>query len=333
MAVADELVVALRTEGAKETRDDLEDVQEQFTETADTAEESSSNLTAFAMKFQGAMKVAIAGLAIAAVGLLAQIPAVGMVMAGLGAIIEGLLFQVNQFIQPLAGPLSDAFFKLSNAIFKAEGILGDFLGAATLLGSFLLVLKAAALAGSGLAAAILGAGAAIVSLPVIVGAAIAALLAFFVAYITNWKGTRDKTDAILAKIGETVKGLFNKFLEWAGSILGPFVQNVKEKFADVKQSVVDWADDLAERARTWGRNLIDRFIGGIKSKIQGVRDALSDVTGSIGGAIGIGGTTGAPRAAGRLSRTSAGPSLSIDGRSLTRTTGRYDSDRLTRRNI
>jgi len=333
MAVADELVIAVRSEGTKETRDDLEDVESQFSETADKTDKSSENLEGFAGKFKGAMKVAVAALAVGAAGFLAQLPAVGMAVSGLSAILAGLSFQLNKLLTPVSGPLSDAFFKVANAIFEADGAVGKLLGAGTGIGALILILKGAALAGSGLAATILGLGATLLSLPVILGVLIAALIAFVAAYIFNWKGTRDKTDKILAQIADFVREAFDKFIAFVASKLGPFVEKVKAKFGEIKDDIKSWADDLAARAKQWGVNLIQRFIDGIKSKIRAVGQAFGNVTSSVGGALGINVNSGSSGGTAAVSGTSRGRTLQLDGRRLERRTGRYGADSLTRRNI
>lgn len=357
MAVADELIVALRTEGADETKQDLQEVDKQFEETASKADTSSQNLNGFAAKFQGAMKVAIAALSIAAVGLLAQVPVIGEAFAGIGAIIDALIFQVDKLIRAVGGEkISEGLFDISESIFEAEGAMGTLIGAITLVVSGLLILAgvllaagvasgtfvplmiagAAAIKGVGLA--ILGILGSILSLPVILAAALVALAAFAVAYLTNWKGTRDKTDAIVGKIVEFVKNGFNKFVEFVSSILSPFADKVGQIFDDIADRIKQWASDLAEKAVGYGEAIVRAIARGIKayfSLITAPFDMIADALGidldiaSVGG----GGSSGSTSGVSGLARTGGGTSLSMDGRSLTRTTGRYESDRLTRRNI
>jgi phage-related minor tail protein len=357
MAVADELIVALRTEGADETKQDLQEVDKQFQDTASKADTSSQNLSGFAAKFQGAMKVAIAALSIAAVGLLSQVPVIGEAFAGIGAIIDALIFQVDKFIRAVGGEkISEGLFNISEKIFEAEGAMGTLISVITLVVSGLAILAAALLAAGvasgtlvptmlagaaaikGVVLAILGTIGTILSLPVILAAALVALAAFAVAYLTNWKGTRDKTDAIVGKIVEFVKKGFNKFVEFVGSILSPFADKVGQIFTDIADRIKQWAADLADKAVGYGEDIVRAIARGIRAYFSLITAPFDMIADAIGidldiGSVGGGGSTGSTSAVSGLARTGGGSTLSMDGRSLTRTTGRYESDRLTRRNI
>jgi len=333
MAVAEELIVAIRSDGAEETKKDLEEVDQQFQDTADQVDKSSTELSGFAAKFKGAMGVAIAAMSIAAIGLLAQVPVIGAAFAGIGAIIEALIFQTDKLIRALGGEeISGAFFDLSQDIFGLEGAGSIIAGLIVPLGALVGGLKLAAAAGSGLAAKILALGAGLLSLKAILIGLVVAGIALLLAWLLDLGNTREKTAEIWDKIVAIVGDAFDTFLEYISSKVDPFVQRVKDRFADIRESITSWADNLAARARQWGRNLLDRFIGGIRSRISGVTSALRDVP-LLGGALSLGGGGGGTGGTQGLSRSTGGTTLSMDGRSLTRTTGRYESDRLTRRNI
>lgn len=333
MAVAEELIVAIRSDGAEQTKKDLEAVDKQFAETADQADKSSTELSGFAAKFKGAMGVAIAALSVAAIGLLAQVPVIGQAFAGVSAVIEGLLFQTDRLIRSLGGgKVSSALFDLSESIFGLEGIGSVFAGILVPLGALVGGLKLAAVAGSGTAAKLLALGAGLLSLKAILIGLIIAGVALLAAWLLDLGDTREKTAEIWDEIVGIVGGAFDTFLEYIGSKINPFVQRVKDRFAEIRDSITSWADNLANNAREWGRNLLSRFIGGIRSRISGVTSALRDVP-LLGGALSLTGGGASSGGAQGLSRTTGGTNLSMDGRSLTRTTGRYESDRLTRRNI
>lgn len=77
----------------------------------------------------------------------------------------------------------------------------------------------------------------------------------------------DKMDQAMGRLGKT---------------LSPLVATIKNLTADginflldKAEEAVDFFSDLPERALTWGRDLIDNFVGGIKDKIDSLGEALS----------------------------------------------------------
>lgn len=121
-----ELAVRLRPTGADETQQALEDTSDTFEETSDQVEEESQNLSDFAGKFKGAMQVAVAGLGVAAAGLLRNVPVIQELMAGLEAVLTSLRLKIDQDLRPVIGPLSDEFFDLSQDVAEANSTLEAF---------------------------------------------------------------------------------------------------------------------------------------------------------------------------------------------------------------
>ena len=338
MVTAEELTVAIRSEGVSETQEDLEGVEGAMDETANSAGNSAEELEGFSQRFQGAMSAAVAALAVAAAGLLSQVPVLGELMAGLFAIVEAVAFQMDGVLRPVLTPLTDAFFDLANAIFEADGIAGDIIGVLGTIASIAaivglamskfgvsaaaVVAKLSPLIGvvKAVGAALVGIVAGISATTAALAIAVAAVIAFAVAYLTNFRGVRDTTNEII------------------GDIFGFFV--------GLASDLAGWASDLASDAFTWGRNLIDRFIDGIRAAIGRLRDFLGDLR-DIGGSVGISvpdlgdiGGGGGGNGGGASSRprfgaaTSGGSGASqIDGRQITESTGRYRSDPSNRRGL
>jgi len=137
------------------------------------------------------MSAAVAALAVGAAGLLSQVPVLGGLFSGLAAVVEAVAFQMDGVLRPALGPLTQGFFKLSQMIFEADGIIGDIIGAIGTIVSIVAIAAAAAFqfgsglatlsAAAGTAASVLGTivgvittvGAAILSLPGLIVAAIA----------------------------------------------------------------------------------------------------------------------------------------------------------------
>ena len=362
MVTAEELTVAIRSEGVSETQDDLEGVERSMDDTASSAGDSAEELEGFSKRFQGAMSAAVAALAVGAAGLLSQVPVIGEVFSGLAAIVSALAFQMDGVLRPVLSPLTDLFFSIADGIFAAEGAFGSLLGAVTSVlailgvlipviakvGSFLGVwvsTGAGVLAILGKIGAAVGALIGIVGgLPIALVGAVAAIAAFAAAYALNLGGVRDTTDAIWDDIKTTVVQGALRLAAQALSAIGDFADDVEGTFTGIASTLSSWASDLASDAYGWGRSLIQRFIAGIQSAIARVRDFLGDLR-SIGGRIGIdvpdlgglggggggsgGGGSGRPRFGGSGSRGGQ----TIDGRQITESTGRYRADSGRRRGL
>ncbi len=354
MVVAEELVVALRSEGADETKADLDDVESSFESTSSAVEDQGQELTGFTAKFRGALTAAVAGLAVAAVGLLSQVPVIGELFDGLAAIIEAVAFQMDGVLRPVLSPISDALFDVSAAIMDAEGPMGTFIGIVATVASVLAIVAGVLLAVGATAstlvptilagasafgtigASILGVLGTILSLPVVLAVAIGAFLAFIAAYLLNWRGTRDKTDAFIGDIIDFVRGGFDKLLGFVSSILSPFADRVVGVFDDISGRVEDWASSLASDAVGYGRDIIQAIARGIRESLSVITAPLDLATDALGIDLNIGGGAGS---ASTRSRGGGAPTLRgmtdifLDGRSLSRNTGRYRSDVLTRRGL
>ena len=220
-----ELVVALRPVGADETTDAMEEAQDSFEETAQVAEDSSQELEDFSQRFTGAMSVAVGALSIAAGGVLSTVPIVGEAFAGLGAIIDSIGLRFDSFLRRM-GFSSDRLFELADAIAQAEGPMADFATALGLVATGLaLVLGPATLVAAkffgwgAIASVVTGAVATIVGgislLTVGLAALVLALAALAVAWITDWKGIRTTTVAVLEDIFGFAQATLNNLVRLA----------------------------------------------------------------------------------------------------------------------
>ena len=97
--------------------------------------------------------------------------------------------------------------------------------------------------------------------------------------LTETNAATEKLNAAWARLGET---------------LAPLAAGIKSLGADALNFLLDKVDegiaffsDLPERALTWGKDLIDSFVEGIKSKIRAVTDAVKDVAGEVADFLGF----------------------------------------------
>jgi polyhydroxyalkanoate synthesis regulator phasin len=235
-------------------------------------------------------------------------------MAGLAAIVDAVAFKMDGVLRPVLGPVASFFFKVANAIFEADGAMGTLIGTAATIGAILLsvvgpaTLLASKLglitvsmgsvvsAASTVVAAIGTVVGAIASLPLALVAAIGALAAFAVAYLTNWRGTRDKTNAIINQIKGIVKRGFINFINAAIKFLKSFVKSVKKKFGEVRNKVTTKLNNLVEDAKEFGKDLVSEFASGIRDKIGDAIAAASELASEVRDRL-----PGSPAAMGPLS--------------------------------
>jgi len=273
MVTVSEVVVGLRSEGAEDTKDDLEGVSDKTEETTQQLDEQSESLTELAQSFSGALQAATVGLAAASAGLLSQIPVLGQVFDSLFAVVQALALSMDSVLRPVLGPVSRGFFAIAQGINKLSGPANAILGILTTLSAIIIGVQAAALqftgslislsavwgalttAGSavvGILSAIAGA----ISLPAVaVAALVAAIGAAIAVILTDFRGWRTKGIKI-------IKGLWD---------------TITNKVSSGVQSIKDFGSDMLQA----GKDLIDELVAGIEQKISDVKDAAKDVAEKI----------------------------------------------------
>jgi len=315
---AEELIVAITSEGISETREDLEGVERSMEDTADSAGNSAEELEGFSQRFSGAVSAAVAALAVGAAGLLSQVPVIGEVMSGLFAIVEALAFQMDSVLRPVLSPLGDFFFEVANAIFEADGAMGTIIGAvASFVSIGAVVITTVAAIGSVLGVwasttggvisilgtlgsvvgGLLSTLAGLVSLPAVI---IGAIVAFAAAYALNLGGVRDTTNDILGSVWDFFVDLASDLVGWAsdlasdawdwgteaiGSMLNAITETgagVVEWFTDLASDLASWASDLASDAFDWGVGIIESLIDGISRALEFASDTISDIATAVG---------------------------------------------------
>jgi phage-related protein len=53
------------------------------------------------------------------------------------------------------------------------------------------------------------------------------------------------------------------------------------KLGEIKDKIVEKFLEIIEKAKTWGKDLIDNFVGGIKDKINSVKDAVGNIANTV----------------------------------------------------
>jgi len=383
MVTAEELTVAIKSQGVNETKSDLQGVEESMSDTAESAGSSAEQLQGFSERFAGAMTAAVGALALGAAGLLSQVPVLGEAFSGLSAIVDAVALKMDSVLRPAISDVTNTLFEIANAIFEADGGMGKLIGRLGVVASL-----------AGLVAGALAAVGVTLTGPILlaIAGAAAAVAALWTAWETNFANIRGVVESTV----NAIRSRLQKFI----SVVGPIVQgflNRLEKFWDNNGDAIISAVNFALRVvgtafeqafdailtvvqaglqlltgdfdgalqtitgfieRTISRwkplfeevinaikGLIAPFVNDVISDIEflanGIADLLSNLPGvDVGGNFsfgrldeGGGGTAGGtPGGRGRpIARTANGQGVSLDGRTLTESTGRYR--RITARGV
>jgi len=287
IVTAEELTVAITSVGANEVQSDLEGVEDSMEDTADSAGNSAEELQGFSEMFKGAMATTVAALATAAAGLLAQVPVVGEVASGFGAILNSIIRQMDDDMRPALSGLRDDLFGVANVVEKADGTF------------------------EALSLAVLGVKKSIEQFSIdaiqrqineLIGVEVPSDWLEFgletltgdfdsAARILNRIVDEDIVPPINNKIGEIKKsaknvwnGIVSDVKTFAGNMKTKIqneISNVKTDFDNLASDLNSWGSDLASDALDWGKDLVDELAAGIEQKISEVENAAKKVATAI----------------------------------------------------
>ncbi|UXF49898.1 hypothetical protein 7841G3A1_19 [Haloquadratum phage sp.] len=359
---AEELVVKALPEGFGETNDKLETTDEKFEEVSGSMEESTGLLSSLANKFGGALSAIVAGVAVATAGILSQVPILGEVVSGLTSVINAVAFQLDKRLRPVLGPVRDGLFELAQAIFegdfdKAESIIKDFVDAiasidfgevfASITDAVDGILKKIRSAfndkkAKGVIDQILG------LFTGFAGFAAKRLAGFIQDVVKELKGT--ETDNVLAgflvdSLGALVDftaSATNKILAFLrGLNYGSIVNTIIGGLINVSQTLTNGIVDLVESinwnkvAKTFREEFVDAILGGYAEALSRTREqrkddmfrsatesAMAPTEDPVNTVFGNTSNTG---------RTSTSGDTYIDGRSVSKQTGRHGHGRIANR--
>lgn len=100
---------------------------------------------------------------------------------------------------------------------------------------------------------------------------------------TIWEGVKSKAVELWTSIKDKVVTIASNLISGVKEWIQKLPDMIREKFTEA----IEFIKNLPSQALTWGKDLIDSFIGGITSKIQAVRDAVSSVAGAVRDFIGF----------------------------------------------
>lgn len=104
-------------------------------------------------------------------------------------------------------------------------------------------------------------------------AIIAAVVAAGVLLYQNWDTIKEKA----SELWETIKTAFDNMLEAVTTTMG----NIKDAIVEGWEAAIDYIKDLPSKAISWGSDIINGMIDGIKSTMGGIGSAISGVAGTI----------------------------------------------------
>jgi phage-related protein len=335
MVDVSEVVVRATPEGMDNVVSKTNEMEGAVEDSTEEMDEQAGTMSDLSEKFAGAMSVAVTGLAVAAGGLLAQVPVLGEAFSGLFAIVDAVAFQMDQVLRPVLMPITNLFFAISDAIFEADGAMGDVIGVGATLaailgmivGPALLVASKLGLIGS-VSGAVIAAGkfligvlaaiASAISLPIAAAALLVAGLAVLAYHFR---------EEIANAIGTAV------------AFLKDFATRAKQAANDVVKRITGAFTSLVDKAKDWGKSLIEKLVKGIKSAAGAVQDIVEGINLTAGVTIGdVAGTAG--EIAGAASDAgsdfigsvgSEATSVFLDGSKVDNNQGRYRKDALARR--
>lgn len=321
MAETGDIEIAVEAAGTDEAIDGIEDTEEALSDAGESMSETSGDMGDMQRRMAGLGKALVASLAVAAGGIVSQVPVVGEAFSGLMAVVDAVTFRMDQVLRPSLSGASTALFDLSNAIFNAEGNISDLVGILGTVGAGAgLLIGALTLIGVTLTGPVLLA----------IGLVAGAIAALWFAWETNLGGIRDITMGVFDRI----RARFNEFVEvvapivenaiarlstfwdnhgetivgvvsWAFGLIGALIEQVIDTILTVVQFGLqiltgDWEGAL-ETLLGFLQRTADRIVrvfGGLvemavewgknllSNFIEGVKDAAGDAGGILGDAVG-----------------------------------------------
>jgi len=315
-----EVVVRATPEGIDETQDKLEGLESSTEETTDELDETAAGLGGLSKKFGGAMGAIVGGLAVAVGGLLSQVPVLGELSDGIGAVIDSIAFKIDKRLRPAVSSVTDELFDLASDIDESDSIADAFLDTLQSLQEIRDIVITASVD-----FVIEGDLGDVVNLP-----NISKLIALYI---------QEQTPAI----DLPVEGLAMAIRFWLQESVVKPIKNfsLAGAFDSIRNRLSNGFDSAISRARQWGRDLISKFIDGINSKLSSLRGILSNV--SLGGGITIGDLSTGASAVSTIGRGESDSSgfigsvasgvnkVFLDGAEVDNQQGRFRKDSLTRR--
>lgn len=300
----EELVVSMKPSGIDETTESLAEVEGFTEETTENLREQSEQADTFADKFQGSLNVATSALAIAAGGLLSQVPVLGEAMSGLFALVDSIAFKMDSVLRPVISPITNLLFDLANAVGDMDGAFGKLIGivatvaaifAGTLFAPISLVTGALIAAAAGVTLLLSEFGLIEPIIDTIIGAFNLLKNLLTGDFESAWNQIENAVDTAMGAIEDAVDNAIDSisntiqdtnFVDLGTDILSGIADGLLKTgeflvsgAAGIGSAIVDTITDV-----DWiqeGKDLVSDIIEGINNKVSGIITAAKNVAAGI----------------------------------------------------
>ena len=109
-----------------------------------------------------------------------------------------------------------------------------------------------------------------------------------------WSAIKNKISETLTNVKDAASKILDEIQEKFSEIFGKIKDDVSEKISNVYTIItekvgeaMDYLKNLPSEALTWGRDLIDNFVEGIRDSIRKVKDVVEDVADTVTDFIGF----------------------------------------------
>jgi len=330
-----EVVVRATPEGMGEVNDGLNEMEQNLSENTEQMDEQADALSDMSKKFQGAMAAVTAGFAIVTGTLLRRIPVLGETASAFGAILDAVALKMDSVLRPALNRVNNFLLDVAATIFEANGAFGTLIGVVGVVVTALLGIASAVLAGI---AGFLALGGSLGTVTAAAGTLIAGIKALLVAL-----GSLISLPAVIVAGLAILAFMFREeiynAIQTAIAAFRDFVPKAMVAVRNVVKRVTEAFTSLVDKAKDWGKSLIEKLVKGIKSAAGAVQDIVEGINLTAGVTIGdVAGTAGelagAASDAGSDFIGSVGSSAAnvyLDGTRVDDNQGRYRKDALARR--
>jgi len=299
-------------EGIEETNQQLKNQREEFTEMADTAEDSTGKLEMFSNRWKGAMRTFSVGLAIATGSLASKIPVVGELIESMSGVLQALVFRIDKALRPAFEGVQQELFKVQERVLEADNVFEALKEAIFGVAEVMDMLEGSLLAefvenlsGLRIPQGVAEFFANLVTMDIL-GVMMQLRDAFanpesvitgikqFGENISVWMdehvipGAIEAGKNVIGAIGDGLSGVLNTTLAWGEDIVSNIADGVMSEINSVVEaagSIAEWVEikigGVVDDAIEWGKSIPSDIATGIQNAIESVQTWAGNVADGI----------------------------------------------------
>jgi len=311
MVTVEELVVKATPTGIDDVNSQLDGMEKSVQETTDEVEETGRSLDDMSAKFKGAMGAIIAGLGVAAGGILSRVPSIQVAVEQLGTTLDLLGQKFEEEFSESLQDLNDELAETNKEVAEAEGALDALMKAIQGFDDAVQDFAVSAIqnkikdiTGITVPENWIDFGWDILTLDAEAfrrrtKAAVNDLLDMQIgggnilndirdAFTQTKRRASQRFRELRQRLKEIMKSLVANLKRDVFDFTDTFVNEIgllwvrsKEKFDTLRQKADAAFGDMAADAKQSGKDLINNFADGIKSKADAAEDAVRDIMGTV----------------------------------------------------